>query len=108
MRFREGIILVFDITSRTSFYNLTDWINLIKDKLDDPIIVLFGNKTDIDKSEWKISSEEINDFIVYNNIKYFEVSAKTKKGINEGFNYIADEVLEKDVKEFIVIKPRKN
>ena len=55
----EGIILVFDFLKRKSFDNLDDWLDMIKEELNDPIIILFGNKADFDKYEWKITSEEV-------------------------------------------------
>ena len=103
----DGIILVFDITSRTSFENLSFWINSIKKLSKNPFIVLFGNKIDREKSEWKVAKEELNKFSEENNIKYLGVSAKTKKGIDEGFNYIANKVLENNENECIIIKARK-
>ena len=38
---------------------------------------------------------------------YFEVSAKNRIGINEGINYIVNELCKEEDKEYIVIKPRK-
>ena len=63
------------------------------------MIVLFGNKVDSDKNEWKVTSEEINEFLKTKGIPYFEVSAKTGKGIKEGFIYITNEVYNKKMEE---------
>ena len=53
----QGIILVFDFTSKISFDNLNNWLEEIKNN-HDPFIVLFGNKVDIEKDKWEVTSEE--------------------------------------------------
>ena len=93
IRFVEGIILVFDVTNRKSFDNLNKWLTDIYDDFDKrPIIILFGNKFDKDKEELKVSQEEIETFAEKNNLKYFEVSAKKGRGINEGISYLINKI----------------
>ena len=75
----HGLILVFDVSLR-----------LIHENFDNPCLVLFGNKIDKDKSEWKVTPEEIEKLVEDNKLTYFETSAKTKKGITEGFDYIVN------------------
>ena len=86
----QGIILVFDLGNRETFDNLDNWFKDIKDNLNAPIIILFGNKADLNK--WEATSEEVNNYVKNKSIAYFEVSAKTGKGINEGFSYITNEI----------------
>ena len=95
----DGIILVFDLTKRESFDNLNNWLDEIKDSLTNPLIILFGNKVDSENIEWKVTSEEVNEFFKTKGIPYFEVSAKTGKGIKEGFIYITNEVYNKKMEE---------
>ena len=59
------------------------------------MIVIFGNKSDIEKNQRQVSSEEIEQYMKQKNLIYFETSAKTGKGIDEGFSYIANEVYDK-------------
>ena len=63
------------------------------------MIILFGNRVDSDKNEWKITSEDINNFLKEKRIPFFEISAKTGKGINEGFSFIINEAYDKIWKE---------
>ena len=91
----RGIILVFDITSKNSFDNIHNWLDETKESLSNPTIVLLGNKTDIDKNEWKVAQEEIDSLVKQKNLVYFKSSAKTKKGINESFNYLANIIITK-------------
>ena len=87
----HGIALVFDVTSKESFSNISLWLDDIKDNFDNPCIVLFGNKIDIEKEKWEVTPEEIKKLVEEKKLTYFETSAKEKLGINEGFNHVANE-----------------
>ena len=95
MRGVKGIILIFSFNRRESFNNLNIWIDFIKENITNPVIVLFGNHADIEKDKWEVTSEESSKFAKENGIAYFEISAKTGKGINEGLSYIVNEVYDK-------------
>ena len=95
----DGIILVFDLLKRESFDNLNNWLDEINENLNNPLIILFGNRVDSDENEWKITSEDINNFLKEKRIPFFEISAKTGKGINEGFSFIINEAYDKIWKE---------
>ena len=71
------------------------WIEKIKEIFEYPRIILLGNKADINKEEWQVSSEEAKKYAEKLNLKYFETSAKTKQGINEGFSYIINDAYDK-------------
>lgn len=86
-----GVVLVFEMTNRQSFLNIEKWLNETKENMDNPSKVLFGNKIDKEKDKWEVTSEEAKKFAEENNLAYFEISAKTKQGINEGFSYIIEE-----------------
>ena len=103
-QYLHGGIIVFDVTSKRSFVHVSEWLEQIKEISPNFFVIIFGNKADIDKSEWEVTNEEINKFIEEKKLIYFEVSAKTKKNILEGIYYIANEIYEK---EYITIKPRK-
>ena len=79
----HGIALVFDVTSKESFSNISLWLDDIKDNFDNPCIVLFGNKIDIEKEKWEVTPEEIKKLVEEKKLTYFETSAKEKLGINE-------------------------
>ena len=85
-----GIVLVADLTNKRTFENINIWLQKIKNKFDNPCVVLFGNKADL-KEKMEISSEEAKKYAEKNGLIYFETSAKTKQGINEGFSYIANQ-----------------
>ena len=91
----HAIALVFDVTKRKSFENVNIWLNEIKENFNNPCLILFGNKSDIEKENWEITTEEIEQFAKKRNMAYFETSAKTRKGIDEGFSHIANVAYEK-------------
>ena len=49
----NGIKLIFGLTRKISFDNLNNWLAEINENLANPFIVLFGNKTDIEKEKWE-------------------------------------------------------
>ena len=87
----QGIVVVFDVTLRKSFENIDSWLEAIKNNFTNPSLVLFGNKVDMDKEKWEVTKEEVEQYAKKMNLQYFETSAKTKKGLNEGFSYIVNE-----------------
>ena len=95
LRAVRGIVIVFDVTKKETFNNVNIWLNEISDNFNNPCLVLFGNKVDKDKKYWEVTEDEITKFAQDKNLVYFETSALTKKGIDEGFNYIVNEAYEK-------------
>ena len=91
----NGIVLVSDLTNRESFDNINKWLKDIKDNFENPCIVLFGNKADLPEEEWQVTTEEAQKYAEDKKLKYFETSAKTKKGIKEGISYIANQAYKK-------------
>ena len=90
LRHVEEIIIVFDVTNRKSFDDIENWLEIIKEEFNNPIILLFGNKVDANKEEWKVTEEEINLFCTQKKLKYFGTSAKNNNGIKEGFSYLVN------------------
>ena len=79
------------------------WLEDIKENFSNPILILLGNKIDIEKEKWQVTQEEINNLIKKTNIKYYAASAYTNEGINESFNYLANTIYNK-----IIIKKELN
>ena len=49
----QGIVIVFDLTNKKSFENINLWLEIIKENFQNPCLVLFGNKADIEKEKKK-------------------------------------------------------
>ena len=73
--------IIYDISSKQSFENLTGWIDYLNSIEKMPMIIC-GNK--IDLVDRQVSKEEGEEFAKKNNLIFFEVSAKT----NENMNYM--------------------
>ena len=96
----NAAFVVFDLTSRVSFNSISEWIQNYynySNPNSEKNVVLIGNKSDLKESR-EITEEEINKFVVNNNIKYFETSAKNGENIDECFYYIAEKLMN-DMKE---------
>ena len=70
-------VVVYDITSKTSFTGAQSWVDEIKKNCGEKcIIILVGNKLDLENKR-KVDAEEVNDYAESKNISHIEVSAKT-------------------------------
>ena len=86
----NGILLVFDITNRSTFEKLDFWLEDLKlnsDNINNLYIYLIGNKSDLEENR-KISFEEASNFAKKNKLPYVEVSAKTGKNIKNLFDEV--------------------
>ena len=83
MRKSNGCIVVFDLTEKSSFEKVTEWLKKIRENMPKIPIALFGNKNDLPNR--KVTQEEIDELCKRENLIYFETSAKENKGIKEGF-----------------------
>ncbi|OMJ70729.1 hypothetical protein SteCoe_31229 [Stentor coeruleus] len=89
-------MLVYDITSKDSFYNLDRWYNCIKDHLaENVIIVIVGNKHDLESKE-AVPVEEVKNFAEIIGAMYMRTSAKCDTGIEEMFIEICRELVGND------------
>lgn len=96
----DGILLVFDVSDRSSFEKVRDWIKQIQayTQKDQIGVVLVGNKCDVENRE--VKSDEGEALASEYNLKYFETSALNNSNIEETFQHLAQEIIRvKDVKE---------
>jgi len=85
----NGIILVYDVTSRSSFENIKIWMQDIKknSKGDQPL-VLIGNKAD-KKKDQAVQPDEGEALAKELGVHFFEASAKVRYNVDESFLHIA-------------------
>lgn len=84
-----GLFLCFDLTRKSTFDTLDNWMSDAKNLCDTNYrVVLLGNKSDL-INEREVSQEDINKFVEkYSNITYFPCSAKTGYNIFESLFFI--------------------
>jgi Ras-related protein Rab-6A len=71
------VFLVYDVSKRSSFDNITNWISFVRN-IEKTIMVLCGNKIDLNREVEKNEGEELakNEGLLF-----FECSAKTNENI---------------------------
>lgn len=94
-RDKAGVVLVFDVCSRSSFESLSHWFRQIQSKsLNEKIVViLVGNK--IDKEERgmrKVSRKEGEAWAKDKGFLYMETSVKSNINISQVFQHLGDEI----------------
>jgi len=93
MRTGEGFLLVYSITSRTSFIEIATFqqqILRVKDKDYFPVIVV-GNKCDLDIDR-AVSQQEGRDLASHFSCRFIETSAKAKINVDEAFYNLVREI----------------
>ena len=89
----DGFIIIYDITNRESFNNIDNWISQINDVANKEVkFILFGNKNDLEESRI-VSADEGTEMAEKYSMKFYETSALTGDNINEGFDFLVDELL---------------
>ena len=92
----QGVVIVFDLTKKSTFNNVVNWLKQINDNLNSNVsLVLFGNKCDIEEGKWEVNKEEVLKFAKIKGLPYFETSAKSNINIKEGFENVANAAYEK-------------
>ena len=88
-------LVVYDISSRDSFNNVTSWIEDCKNQSPKTIfMVLVGNKCDLEDKR-QVSFEEGKELADKNELLFFESSAKDGINVDEIFENSAKEIAKK-------------
>lgn len=90
-----GGLLVFDITNRESFANLTVWLEDAQQNADRHrlVFVLVGNKTDQHRHR-EVSREEGVRYAEAHGMLYIETSAKNASNVEEAFHMLTRKILD--------------
>eukprot|EP00440_Ansanella_granifera_P069711 gb/GFBE01075635.1/.p1 GENE.gb/GFBE01075635.1/~~gb/GFBE01075635.1/.p1 ORF type:complete len:403 (+),score=85.04 gb/GFBE01075635.1/:1-1209(+) len=100
----SGVLLVYDVSNRQSFSDLTVWLeeanrmNCPLSKLHKydgnqtpPTVVVCGNKVDLGKRA--VSRVEGEDFAKAHGMRYFETSAQSGDSVLDAMNYVFEQVV---------------
>ena len=87
----HGVVLIYDVTSKSTFDGIKKWISQIKDEASSKIrIVLIANK--IDSDERVVKTEEGEQLANSYNLDLFEASAKDNINVTEAFQDITEKI----------------
>eukprot|EP01100_Stratorugosa_tubuloviscum_P007233 TRINITY_DN302_c0_g1_i1.p1 TRINITY_DN302_c0_g1~~TRINITY_DN302_c0_g1_i1.p1 ORF type:complete len:213 (-),score=94.43 TRINITY_DN302_c0_g1_i1:108-746(-) len=90
-----GALLVYDITSRDSYNHVSTWLTDAKSLANsDIVIILVGNKTDLE-ADREVTYLEASRFAQENNLIFLETSALSGSGVGEVFLKCARTILSK-------------
>ncbi len=93
----KGALLVYDITRKTTFENVDNWIIDLRTNGDkDILIILVGNKTDLEENR-QVSIEEVKSKAETYNIAFLETSAKSGDNINKAFTELVEQVYKANI-----------
>ena len=103
----HGILLIYDVTDKDSFKNLSNWlIEIEKNSSKNVLKVLIGNKTDLEDKR-VISYNQGKEFADSYGLKYIETSAKKNLNVNEAFSILGRELMQA-TEDKKIIKQRQN
>ena len=90
----HGILLLYDITKISSFENIREWIQDIRQEVSPKsIIFLIGNKIDL-TDQRKLSKEQGEELAEEFKIPFFEASAKSGDNVDEVFKALYEKIIE--------------
>ena len=89
-----GILLLFDVTKRSSFLACKNYLEEVRINSDKKCVVyLVGNKIDLINNR-EISTEEAENFAKKENIKYIETSALKNMNVTDVFTSLLNNIYE--------------
>ena len=90
----DGVIIVYDVTNKSTFEKVQEWVQSIDEYTDSEKNiqkVLVGNKIDLPRQVTTEEGKKLSDMY---NIPFYEASAKDNIGIEDFMKKIIGEVLE--------------
>ena len=103
----SGALLVFDITRRSTFNHVTDWLDDLRQIAEEGIVVvLVGNKSDLapastvsddsageTENKRQVTRQEAEEWCRQNKVmQYVETSAKSGEGVERAFLEVAERI----------------
>ena len=89
----HGILLIYDVTDKDSFKNLSNWlIEIEKNASKNVLKVLIGNKTDLEDKR-AVTYNQGEEFADTYGLKFIETSAKKNLNVTEAFETLGRELM---------------
>ena len=87
-----GALLVYDISKRLTYDNVSRWLKELRDHADSNIVVmLVGNKKDL-RHMRQVNTDEAKEFCRNNKLFFIETSALADSNVNIAFETILKEI----------------
>ncbi len=97
-RSAEGLVLIYDVTSRESFESCSRWMEAISAHCSPDLrMVLVGNKSDLVGSR-RVSLEEGQNLARTLKVHFLETSAKTGDNSKQVFRQLAEELVQQSAR----------
>ncbi|MHA1713411.1 MAG: Rab family GTPase [Candidatus Ranarchaeia archaeon] len=93
----HSAFIVFSLTDPASFENTQKWFELVKKYTADPVMLLVGNKVDLEDQR-KITLERAEALAKRLGISYVEASAKTRENVDYAFTQIMEGLIQRHEK----------
>lgn len=87
----QGVLSVCDLTRKETFYDLNNWVQMVRKQVGEVPVVFLGNKSDL-VGRLVVTQEELARIGSIHDAPTFWVSAKTGQGVNEAFQILADAI----------------
>jgi len=87
----HGVIAVCDLTRKDTFYDLNNWVQMIRKQVGNVPIVFLGNKVDL-RERLVVSEDQLTRMGAIHNAPHFLASAKSGQGVNEAFQALASSI----------------
>lgn len=88
----QGILVVYDITDRTSFQHCSDWLNeIVQHGLEDVELALIGNKCDLE-SQRAVPYSDAQELADDHQMLFLETSALNNTNVTGAFMKLTERV----------------
>ena len=91
----HGIMIVYDITCKSSFFTVDYWMNEVKRRSSEwSVKILIGNKSD-EETRRKVTYEEGKKMASKYGIPFLETSAKTSYNVDKAFMLLVKKAMDR-------------
>ena len=90
-----GCILCYDISNRDSYINLVTWLEETQACASSSIVIIVvGNKSDLEGSQGQVSKEEVEDFCRKRGLYHIQTSCKSGQNVLPAFEKLSEMIIE--------------